>query len=276
MKKLIQKFPIFSFYVLAYALTWMIAVPLMWSKRGWVSWDLPHSLEGLAAFGPFAAALISTALIGGKQAIRSLLANCVHWRFPVIWWLVTLLSPFVILGLAILLTPADVASDAQQNIGAFILSTAFLELVIVGGLYQGLGEEPGWRGFALPKLRAKYGPLLASLVLFPVWLCWHLPAFVARPEFNLGAWLGFSLGILSAAIWLTWIYDATRSALTAIVWHLLINVARGIAMVVSMQTFLLFGQVVAGTALIIVIYWLVKRPGPYGNETLQDKNSEMA
>ena len=87
--------------------------------------------------------------------------------------------------------------------------------------------------------------------------------FLSRPEFDLVAWFGFSLGILSAAIWLTFIYDATRSVLMAIVWHMLINIARGIAMAVSMQAFLAFGQAVAIGAVLVVVYWIVRKPMPY-------------
>jgi membrane protease YdiL (CAAX protease family) len=259
--RLIRANPKLSYYLLAYALTWVIAVPLLLSARGWMALQIPHELEGLAAFGPMAAAIIVTRISAGTNGLRALLASCVNWRVPPAWLAFVMLSPFVVLAIAAVLTPARDPAEPAQGLQGFILSAAFIELVVFGGLFQGVGEEPGWRGFAIPRLRRYCGPLLATLMLFPVWLCWHLPMFLSRPEFTFGSWLGFSLGILSAAIWLTLIYDATRSALMAIVWHMLINVARGLAMALSLSTFLLFGQVVAGVALLIVVYWLIVRPG---------------
>jgi membrane protease YdiL (CAAX protease family) len=259
---IIRRFPTLSFFVLAYVFTWAIAVPLLLSKRGWTNLNIPHELEGLAAFGPFAAALLVTLLVSGRNGIKTLLASCIKWRVPLLWLLFVLLSPLVVLAIAIALAPVDNTTSGSTGLYGFLFSAAFIELIVFGGLFQGLGEEPGWRGLAIPQLRRRHGPLLATLMLFPVWLCWHLPMFLSR-EFTLGAWFGFSLGILSAAIWLTFIYDATRSVLMAIVWHMLINIARGIAMIVSMQAFLAFGQVVAISAVLIAAYWIVRKPALY-------------
>jgi membrane protease YdiL (CAAX protease family) len=39
-----------------------------------------------------------------------------------------------------------------------------------------MGEEPGWRGFALPGLQASRSPLVAALILAPLIAVWHLPS----------------------------------------------------------------------------------------------------
>ena len=265
MTNLIRRYPTSSYYALACALTWLIAIPLLFSERGWVSWHIPAELEGLAAFGPFAAALIITRVVSGGAGVQELLRSCVNWRVPRPWLLFTLLSPFLVLAAALLLVPPTDAADPAMQIRGFVFSSAFIEVIVFGGLFQGVGEEPGWRGFAIARLRQQRGPLLATLMLFPVWLCWHIPMFLSRPEFNLGAWFGFSLGILSAAIWLTLIYDATRSILMVIAWHMLINICRGLALAVSTPAFLMFGQVVAGAALLIVVFWLATRPPKYAD-----------
>ena len=145
---------------------------------------------------------------------------------------------------------------------AFSTFAGFIDLFVVTGLVQGLGEEPGWRGFALARLRERFGPLAATLCLFPVWLLWHVPMFLSRPEFGLMQWIGFSLGILSAAIWLTLIWDATQSLLLVVIWHAFINVHRSMALAVSTPLFLAMGKVVLLGAVIIIFYWLFKRRAP--------------
>ena len=131
------------------------------------------------------------------------------------------------------------------------------------GILRGIGEEPGWRGFALPFLRQRFGPLLATFALFPAWWLWHLPALLSRNEFQPVQFVMFGLGILAAAVWCTLIYDATRSVLMLVLWHALINITRGMALSASMAAFLAFAKVVVAVAVVIIIYWLVRHPEPY-------------
>jgi membrane protease YdiL (CAAX protease family) len=127
------------------------------------------------------------------------------------------------------------------------------ELLVVGSLLQAAGEEPGWRGWFLPKLRERLGRIPATLVLVPVWLLWHLPMFLLRPEFGLPQFAGFALGILSAAVWLTAIYEITGSVLAAFLFHFLINATRGVALAISTPAFLGYGMSVALGALAIAV-----------------------
>ncbi len=77
----------------------------------------------------------------------------------------------------------------------------------------------------------------------------------------------FGLGILAAAIWCTLLYDATRSVLVVALWHALINITRGMALSASMAAFLAFAKAVLAVAVIIIIYWLVRRPKSYSVES---------
>lgn len=255
-----QRAPVVAFVLLAYLFTWSIGLPLLVTRRGWADLALSHYWEAVSAFGPLLAALLVARIAGGATQLRELLRSMHHWRVGTGWLLFSALSPLALLALAaLLLRAASGAWPDFTTLAAGRLATALglFDLVLIAGLAQGLGEEPGWRGFMLPALRRRFTPLLATLVLFPVWLCWHLPAFLGRPEFGLAQWLGFSTGVLAAAVWLTYIWEKTRSVLMAIVWHVLINVARGVALAIATPMFLAFsGFVLVGAVVIVICWWL--------------------
>jgi len=263
MSSFVRRRPLLSYFLLACGLSWLIAVPLMLSRRGILEVEISEGWEMLAAFGPFAAALLVAWALNGKAGASALLKSLLHWRVGGFWFLFCVVTPGLLLLAAIifvLLSSGTMPDFETERALAFSTLAGLFDLVIVTGLVQGLGEEPGWRGFAIARLRERFGPLAATLCLFPVWLLWHLPMFLTRPEFGLIQWIGFSLGILSASVWLTLIWDATQSLLMAVIWHTLVNIHRSMALAVSTPLFLALGNAVLLGAVVIIIYWLVKRP----------------
>lgn len=271
MSRFIRSRPLLSFFLLAYGFTWLFTAPWMLSRRELIAIELSESWEMVAAFGPFAAALLVAWVVAGKHGMLGIFKSLGRWRVGWFWALFAVLTPFLCLVLAVIFSTVQTGiwPDLETDGTLALLTLAGLfDLLIVSGFIQGVGEEPGWRGLALPVLRNRYGPLAATLVLFPVWLLWHLPTFLARPDFGLIQWAGFSVGILSAAIWLTLIWDRTRSLLMAVLWHQLININRNIALAISMPMFLAIGNAVLLGALIIIVYWLVKKPGINSRESI--------
>lgn len=259
MTELCRRYPLASYYGLAYLFSWTLAAPGMLFRFGLLG-DWPTDwLEPLAAFGPFAAAMLVARAGSGRDGPRAILESLRRWRVPRAWRYFSCLSPFVLLALTGLAAGLSGAGVDRGRLGELLSAVGLFELVLIGGLVQAWGEEPGWRGFALPRLRRRYGPLAATLALWPVWLCWHLPFFLSRPEFGWGQWIGFSLGILSAAIWLTLIWEKTGSLLFCVAWHALVNVCRGIALALSGVAFLLFSNLVLAGAIGIAAYWLWRR-----------------
>jgi len=261
-----QRHPLFCYFLLAYFFTWSIEVPLMLAAWGVIDFHLPLSLEALAGFGPFLAAIIVLGVSSGKSAIGKLLASLVNWRVPGIWLVFTLVSPFVVLLVALAMTGETTKLFSGELCRDLLAGGKFLQLIFIGGLLRGIGEEPGWRGFALPVLRARFGPLLATLALFPAWWLWHLPALLTRNEFQPFQFVMFGLGILAAAVWCTLLYDATRSVLMLALWHGLINITRGMALSASTAAFMAFAKVVLAVGVVIIIYWLIRRPAIYSAE----------
>ena len=107
-------------------------------------------------------------------------------------------------------------------------------MVCAGGAFLlwlltfGVGEEIGWRGYALPRLQKNHNALTATLILGAVWAFWHLPAFFYRETYMaMGVAAGLPLlfmSILAASIVFTWIYNGTRgSLLMVILFHALFD-----------------------------------------------------
>ena len=111
-------------------------------------------------------------------------------------------------------------SNYARFSGTPVLATgAFAAITLAAAI----GEEAGWRGFALPRLQRRFSPLIATLILAPLWWLWHLQFFIA--ELTLGpGYLGYLPLVTCIAIILTWLYNRTGgSLLLVIVWHGLVN-----------------------------------------------------
>ena len=257
-----QRRPLLASIGLAYLWTWSTTLPLLLQKRGLVDLGLPDAWEVVGAFGPFVAAYLVIRRTEGAPGLQAFWHNLWNWRVGAGGLALALLVPVAFLLLAgLLVTLQTGAPPSLEALATGRLGTlrAVVDLVLVSSVLQGLGEEPGWRGFVLPKLLDRFRPLAATLMLFPVWWLWHLPSFLGRPEFGLPQFLGFGLGILSAAIWLTFLWERTRSIPVAVFWHAALNITRGIALGFSTSMFLAYGMVVAVGALGIVGWWLVRR-----------------
>ncbi len=107
----------------------------------------------------------------------------------------------------------------------------FVLVLILGGP---LLEEPGWRGFALPRMQRLMGPLAASVVLGVLWGLWHLPQFLV-PSWAASSGGGglrgivlFTLTAIMFTVVMTWVFNNTRtSLLLAILLHASIDTFSG-------------------------------------------------
>ena len=223
-----RAFPL-MYFVIAFAFTWFF-----WWLAALGARDVIPALPGLTVigtFGPLVAAVILTAQESGRAGVRSLLGRILQWRVAPIWYGVALLGPLVItLGAMVL---EVVALGVQPpSLGVLIreLPSTLLTL-LVNAVYMlifvTLGEEVGWRGYALPALQARYSALLASLILGAVWALWHLPVFF-NPDTsysNLPFFL-FLVFIVSVAVLMTWLFNSTGgSVLMAMFFHAVLNTA---------------------------------------------------
>ncbi|MEJ2413356.1 MAG: CPBP family intramembrane metalloprotease [Anaerolineales bacterium] len=223
-KDWISQHELLIFILGAYALSWLVEFPLALQYRGVVPWDLPFALHYLASFGPLLSAVLVTGISRGKPGLRALWQDMTRWRIKWVWWLAAL-SPLVMYLLAALIQAIlgmPVTSLAELGQVDFLPALGLLVLPL-WILTFGIGEETGWRGFALPRLQQGRSALLATVMLWGVWAFWHLPLFFY--SYSLYILPGFAIGLLAGSIIFTWLYNSTGgSVLLTACWHGLFNV----------------------------------------------------
>jgi membrane protease YdiL (CAAX protease family) len=196
-----------------------LAFPLSWYP--WIIALLKGTTSGPNPLGPLVAALIVTAITEGRTGIKDFLKRLVQWRVSVRWYAVVFLLPvfccLVAAGIA-LATGAQLQSATKDSNALSDLLPKFVFIL----LFIGLGEEPGWRGYALEKLQKLYLPLKSSLILAPIWALWHLP--LMGTEFPTPIIPAFLLSVVGATIALTLVYNgAQRSILLPMLLHATVN-----------------------------------------------------
>ncbi len=256
---------ILKFGLIAYAWTWVTTLPLLLSNRGIVDWQVPGEWEGLGALGPLVAALV---MLGaeGPEARRRFWQSLTGWQgLPRAGLVLALATPFLFLAVALAVQVArgGLPGWAELSTGRLGTVRGLVDLFVIGSLVQGFGEETGWRGYLQPRLRTRLAPFAFTLALFPLWLFWHMPFFLGRPEFGIAQFAGFSLGILSAGFFLTLIVELTGSVLLAVLFHALLNATRNVALAVSTPAFLAYGLAVTvgAVALAVYLYRRGREPG---------------
>jgi uncharacterized protein len=215
LSSVVKRHPLISFFVLAYALTW-----LAWPM--WASGFYP--IAPVFSFAPFLAALVVLAITHGKSGVGGLLRRMVRWRVGLRWYAVALLLP---VGLALAATVLNVLLGAQApssvELGSWTsLLLTFAIVLLIPGL-GGAWEEPGWRGYALPRLQAGHSALLASLILGVLIAGWHLPLMVVGQVHYSDIVL-----IMGAVIIFNWVFNnAQGSVLIIMLMHAMNNTISG-------------------------------------------------
>jgi len=237
LRRLISDHQLSAYFVLTFVLSWLPVVPLTLSRNGGVGllpYDLPdgimQALLVLTIFsGPTLAAVVVTAASEGRASVKRFLKRFIQWRVGLRWYLVALL-----LMLVIWLVAYTAVVGLGLLIGAAthwpLLFTSFLPLVAFGLLIPAIDEEPGWRGFALPRLQQRYGPLWASLILGALHGIWHIPAVFTTlyGPLPLAGLLPFILTAMFATVLYSWVYNRTNgSILLAMLMHAASNAAAG-------------------------------------------------
>jgi len=194
------------FFLLTFVITWGLQLPGVLAQKGLLPGDpaayLPFA--GLGLFGPLVAATVLTARQGGRAEVRALYARLLRYRVHVGYYLVALVLPAALLtGVLALLRLMGRSGPVSY-------------LPTLGGLVFGViisvVEEVGWRGYALPRLEARWGAFAAGSWLGVVWYLWHLPMFAGQGV-PLNLVLVMLLYFVGASLLMTWLNARTTGSL---------------------------------------------------------------
>ena len=202
----------------AQVIFWAIA----WATSfiGWYMSSLyPSPLWGFMIWGPFIGGALVTMLADGRQGTKTYFSRIVRWRVGIQWYAIALLLPVALrlaaLGLNII-SGATVTATPQFMSGEDLI----FELIFIV-FFISLGEEPGFRGFALPRLLIGRSALAASLILGVLHAIWHLPLFLFNGDSPISVPI-----IISGAVFFTWLFNHTNgSVLIAMLLHASVDIS---------------------------------------------------
>lgn len=224
-RRTIGRRPLAAFFLLSYALSWTCwtAARLLYPAHLPLAQRAPAQLLFvLGTFGPFVAAV---AVAWAADTLPELRARLLRWRVAPRWYVLAVGVPVVAVALAYgayrLLGGTPVDLSRTPALPALAATFAFT-LVAGGG-----NEEPGWRGFALPRLQDRFGPLAGTAILAVFWAGWHVPAFLdpasSQSLLPPAAWV---VGVFATSLVLTWLFNvAAESVPVVALYHATFNVA---------------------------------------------------
>ena len=177
LSQVMRRHPLFFFYLMAYAFSWLTWLPLILSQDGLrlFTWPLPSWETTFVGtlLGPMLSAFIMTGITEGKPGIDRLLSRFILWRVQLRWYLVVLLGIPALLLLSIVVLPGAIAAfRAPAPTFVLVYLVSYVVIFILGGP---LGMEPGFRGFALPRWQQRSGPLVGTLISGVLWGLWLFP-----------------------------------------------------------------------------------------------------
>jgi len=246
-----------SFYVLTYAVSWLLWAPLViFGDR--VPGPLAFILLLLGSLVPSTMGVLFVALLRGRSGVRTLLGRLLHARIGLRWYLavvaLTMLAPLAV-GMSILMG-GDTPVVDNTVFGVLFL---FAFMIFPG---SALGEELGWRGFVLPRMQARHSALKASLLIGILWGPWHLPLWLTGSEGHpISLYVPFVVAVVASSVFYTWLYNNTGGSLLIVV---LYHAASNLPITVLIddglglgsggaQPFLIYVALIVVAAVIVVI-----------------------
>lgn len=225
-----NKSRILVFMALAYGISWICWLPIV----KFIPLNLSESpifvilLLVIGIYSPTISAILGSAIIGGRPAVKDLIKKYILWRVSIVWYIAAILFFPLVYSLSVFAYRISNGSIGSINYGVLPIIPV---LVFVSIFLGPLGEELGWRGFVLPYLERKYGFIKGSFVIGVIWTFWHSPLFWAKSGTAISGYpvtfllvTTYLLFITGSSFIFTWLYINTNgSILLAILLHLSMN-----------------------------------------------------
>jgi membrane protease YdiL (CAAX protease family) len=221
-KRLITAHPLMSYFVIAFIGTWAFWLPIALSRVEHGLGLLPFAFSDgamllclvLGGFaGPPVAALTLSAMSSGRAGVGQLLRRCLAWRVGIQWYLIIL---FGFLGIFLVGFSIVYGANLSQAFLAqwSLLFTVFVPFSTLSILKANFAEEIGWRGFALPRLQGRYGPIVGTVILGALHSLWHMPLFFTAQlgPTSLPHFAGFVGAGIGLTVLYTWLFNHTQGS----------------------------------------------------------------
>jgi len=213
-----RRYELALFVLLAFAISWAMHIPLALATLG--SGDPTASIGSplnlLAPWGPGVAAIIMTAVVMGRRGPGTLFRQLRDWRVGIRWYLIAVLLPG---GLWLVGRALDALLGRSYRIESVATDpdlAPYLAGFLIGAFVYTLGEELGWRAYALPRLQEHRTAMIAAFVIGVLWGLWHVPTFVAQGHTGTDL-VPLVVSPIAASVLFTWVYNSTGGSLL-LVW----------------------------------------------------------
>ncbi|MES1205804.1 MAG: CPBP family intramembrane glutamic endopeptidase [Pseudomonadota bacterium] len=210
------------FFVLASFLSWIAWTPLVAAGLGWTSVRFSPYLHLVGGLGPLLAGLIVTVVCDGRAGLARLIERCITVRGRYGWIAFAVFAPLLLFVIsAVLMIGAGQGQVAWGDVGRSVEYPALSrgEYWIANIICYGMGEEVGWRGFALPRLQARRAGLTSAVLVGGAWAAWHLPLFAfagGMSSMGIGGIAGWLFSIITGSILMTWLFNTSRGSVLAV------------------------------------------------------------
>lgn len=201
---------LFNFFVYTILISWILWLPTVLNAQ---YQEMPAILLIIGMFAGFVPSIIGLIMLKKEKGIefRIYLKNKLSFSFSKKWLIAMFIFPLHGVVAFYLTRIIDSNFETVNPISIEMVAIIFVQILVIGGA---LGEELGWRGYALPKLETIYGWFIGTLLLGILWSFWHLPLFfmTGTVQSNIPLWQ-FMLQNIVITYFYTWIYNNTRGNL---------------------------------------------------------------
>jgi len=204
---LAKKHPIALFFTLAYVLGWGMVTPRILSRLGIVKFNIPNWWVATSFYAPAFAGLSMQWLTERNLKVFRLYESLGR------------LLPGLVIGVFLVLVcnPSVAALLAERtplhtlNWRIFLSLSAYhfylLEPVTP------IGQEIGWRGYALPRLQNRFGPIWASVFVGLMWAGFVLPALSLVQVWPIRGILVYAIALIALSIEMTFAMNVSGSSI---------------------------------------------------------------